>query len=146
MAAAAAALAMGIDREAVREGLRDFPGIPHRLELVADIGGVVFYNDSKATNVSAAAAALALLRRRRARDPRRPAQGGVLRAALEEPVREHCRACYLIGEAAVQIEAALEAAGVPLHRCASLEDAVRAAAEAAAARRGGAALAGLREL
>ena len=39
MAAAAAALAMGIDREAVREGLRTFAGVPHRLERVAEVDG-----------------------------------------------------------------------------------------------------------
>ena len=40
------------------EGLRAFAGVPHRLERVAEIGGVSFVNDSKATNVAAAAAAL----------------------------------------------------------------------------------------
>src|SRR3954447_11960228 len=54
MAAAAAALSMGLDREAVREGLRTFAGVPHRLELVTEIGGVRFVNDSKATNVASA--------------------------------------------------------------------------------------------
>ncbi len=49
------------------------------------VGGVRFYNDSKATNVSAAAAALRVLRRRRARDPRRQAEGRVIRAA--SPIR-----------------------------------------------------------
>ena len=55
MAAAAAALAFGIDRDAVRAGLRSFAGVPHRLEPVAEIGGVRFVNDSKATNVASAA-------------------------------------------------------------------------------------------
>ena len=58
MAAAAAALAMGLDREAVREGLRSFAGVPHRLEPVAEIDGVRFVNDSKATNVASAAVGL----------------------------------------------------------------------------------------
>jgi len=130
MAAAAAALAMGIDREAVRDGLRGFAGLPHRLERVAEIGGVRFYNDSKATNVSASAAALrsfgggvhAILGGRAKGEPF---------VGLEEPVRERCRACYLIGEAAEEIAAALETTGVPLQRCAGLEEAVRAAASAA---------------
>ncbi len=55
MAAAAAALDLGIDRDAVRAGLRSFGGVPHRLEPVAEIGGVRFVNDSKATNVTSAA-------------------------------------------------------------------------------------------
>jgi UDP-N-acetylmuramoylalanine--D-glutamate ligase len=131
MAATAAALAMGLDREAVGEGLRSFAGLPHRLERVAEIGGVWFYNDSKATNVSAATAALesfdsgihAILGGRAKGEPFEP---------LAEPVREHCSACYLIGEAADQIAAALEPSGVPLNRCTELEAAVRAAADAAA--------------
>ena len=49
---------MGLERDAVREGLRTFAGVPHRLERVAEIGGVLYVNDSKATNVGAAAAAL----------------------------------------------------------------------------------------
>jgi UDP-N-acetylmuramoylalanine--D-glutamate ligase len=131
MAAAAASLSMGLDREAVREGLRSFAGLPHRLERVAEIGGVSFYNDSKATNVSAATAALtsfeggvhAILGGRAKGEPFEP---------LLEPVRERCSACYLIGEAAAQIAAALQPAGVPLHRCPTLEAAVGAAAAAAA--------------
>ena len=58
MAAATAALAMGLDRDAVREGLRSFAGVPHRLEPVAEIDGVRFVNDSKATNVASAAVGL----------------------------------------------------------------------------------------
>jgi UDP-N-acetylmuramoylalanine--D-glutamate ligase len=91
MAAAAAALAMGLDRDAVRAGLRSFTGLPHRLEHVAEVGGVAFFDDSKATNVSAAGAAL------------RSFEGGVHAILggrskgeafepLAEPVRERCRA------------------------------------------------------
>ena len=49
---------MGLDRDAVREGLRSFAGVPHRLEQVAEIGGVRFVNDSKATNVASATVGL----------------------------------------------------------------------------------------
>jgi UDP-N-acetylmuramoylalanine--D-glutamate ligase len=58
-AATAAARAAGIDEEAIAAGLRTFPGVPHRLELVAKRDGVRYVNDSKATNVSAAVRALA---------------------------------------------------------------------------------------
>ena len=58
MAAAAAALAMALDRGSIRDALRTFAGVPHRLERVAELGGVLYVNDSKATNVAAAAAAL----------------------------------------------------------------------------------------
>ncbi len=59
MAVAAAALASGADREGVARGLRSFAGVPHRLERVRELDGVVYVHDSKATNVAAAAAALA---------------------------------------------------------------------------------------
>ncbi len=133
MAAAAAALAMGLGPDAVREGLRSFAGVPHRLEPVAEIGGVRFVNDSKATNVASAAVGL------------RAFEGGVHAilggsekdepfAPLAEPVRESCVACYLIGAAAGRLATELApvlADGIALYRCADLEDAVRAAAAAA---------------
>jgi len=58
-AATAAARAAGIDDVAIAEALRTFPGIPHRLELVADHDGIRYVNDSKATNVAAALRGLA---------------------------------------------------------------------------------------
>ena len=133
MAAAAAALSMGIDREAVREGLRSFAGVPHRLEQVAEIGGVRFVNDSKATNVASATVGISAF------------DGGVHAilggsekdepfAPLVEPIRENARACYLVGATsermARELAPVLEA-GIELHRCADLEDAVRRAAAAA---------------
>jgi UDP-N-acetylmuramoylalanine--D-glutamate ligase len=133
MAAAAAALSMGLDREAVREGLRSFAGVPHRLEPVAELGGVRFVNDSKATNVASASVGL------------RAFEGGVHAilggsekgepyAPLLDPVRERCAACYLTGASAGRLAEALApaiAAGVDLHLCEDLEEAVRLAAGAA---------------
>ena len=133
MAAATAALAMGLDRDAVQAGLRSFAGVPHRLEPVAEIDGVRYVNDSKATNVAAATVAL------------RAFEGGVHAilggsekdesfAPLLEPVRERCVACYLTGASAARLAEALAlaaAAGIELHRCDDLEAAVRAAAAAA---------------
>ena len=58
-AATAAARAAGIGDDAIAEALRTFPGVPHRLELVGERGGVRYVNDSKATNVAAARRALA---------------------------------------------------------------------------------------
>jgi UDP-N-acetylmuramoylalanine--D-glutamate ligase len=58
-AATAAAGAAGIDDDAIAEALRTFPGIPHRLELVAEHDGIRYVNDSKATNVAAALRGLA---------------------------------------------------------------------------------------
>jgi UDP-N-acetylmuramoylalanine--D-glutamate ligase len=134
MAAAAAALSVGLDSEAVREGLRSFAGVPHRLERVAEIGGVQFVNDSKATNVASATVGL------------RAFAGGVHAilggsdkgepfAPLVEPLRERAVAAYLLGATAERMAAELapaRAGGVELHRCRDLEDAVRRAAAAAA--------------
>jgi UDP-N-acetylmuramoylalanine--D-glutamate ligase len=130
MGAAAVANVEGVPAEAVAEALRTFAGVPHRLEEVATVDGVLYVNDSKATNVSSAArgiesffAGVHLI------------LGGSLKGggfeALREPVAERCRACYLIGEAAERIAADLEPAGVPLHRCGDLETAVEAARVAA---------------
>ena len=58
-AATAAARALGVPDETIAEGLRTFPGVPHRLEPVRELGGVLYVNDSKATNVAAALKALA---------------------------------------------------------------------------------------
>jgi UDP-N-acetylmuramoylalanine--D-glutamate ligase len=126
MGASAAALASGVPGEAVAGALRTFAGVPHRLEEVAEAGGVLYVNDSKATNVSAAARGIesfaggvhAIL-------------GGSLKGGgfegLREPVAARCRACYLIGAAADRLAADLEPAGVPLVRCGDLEVAVREA-------------------
>jgi UDP-N-acetylmuramoylalanine--D-glutamate ligase len=134
MAAAAAALSFGIDRDAVVAGLRSFGGVPHRLEPVAEIGGVRFVNDSKATNVTSAIVGIgsfdggvhAILGGSEKGEPFGP---------LVEPLRERAVAAYLIGDTAERMAAELAPladAGVPLHRAAGLEDAVRIAARAAA--------------
>jgi len=129
MGASAAALASGVPAEAVGRALRTFPGVPHRLEEVGTVGGVLYVNDSKATNVASAARGIeafdggvhAIL-------------GGSLKgggfAGLREPVASRCRACYLIGEAAERLERDL-AGTAPLRLCGGLERAVRAASSAA---------------
>jgi UDP-N-acetylmuramoylalanine--D-glutamate ligase len=133
MAAAALALACGIDRDAVVAGLRSFGGVPHRLEPVAEIGGVRFVNDSKATNVASAAVGIgsfdrgvhAILGGSDKGEPFGPLVG---------PLREHAVAVYLLGDTADRLEAELAPVaeiGVPLRRVADLEQAVRTAAAAA---------------
>jgi UDP-N-acetylmuramoylalanine--D-glutamate ligase len=130
MAAAAAALAMGIAPEAVRDGLRSFAGVPHRLERVAERGGVLYVNDSKATNVAAARTALQAFE-----DGVHAILGGRPKgesfAPLVEPVAERCRACYLIGEAAAELERELAPAGVELGRAGGLRSAVELATASA---------------
>ncbi len=130
MAAAAVCLARGVDPEAVAAGLRTFRGVGHRLELVAEIDGVAWVNDSKATNVASTLVAL------------RAFPGGVHLiaggrgkqqdfSALAPLVAERCRAVYLIGEAAAELAGALERTGVPVRDVGDLERAVARARAAA---------------
>ena len=130
MAAAAVCLARGLDPEAVAAGLRSFRGLAHRLEEVVTVDGVLYVNDSKATNVASALVGIAsfpggvhaILGGR--------SKGGGF-AELAPVVAERCSAAYLIGETAPQLRHDLEPAGVPLHECGDLERAVAAASAAA---------------
>jgi UDP-N-acetylmuramoylalanine--D-glutamate ligase len=133
LAAAVVCLARGIDPSAVREGLRTFAGVPHRLQEMGGRDGVRYVNDSKATNLASTLVAL-----------RAFPEGGVhlilggqgkgqdftpLRAA----VAARCSAVYLIGEDAPEIARALEGANVTLRECGDLEKAVDAASASASA-------------
>ena len=129
MAAAAAALARGIGRDAVREALRTFAGVPHRLEEVAERGGVLYVNDSKATNVDSATVGIRAFERGVHAILGGSLKGGGFRA-LREPVADRCVAGYLIGEAAEELARDLEGT-VGLLRCGDLEHAVIAASKAA---------------
>jgi UDP-N-acetylmuramoylalanine--D-glutamate ligase len=124
MAAAAAALADGVEADRVRDGLRTFAGVPHRLEEVAERDGVLYVNDSKATNVGAAIVGL------EAFEPGtvHAILGGYLKAGgfagLRSALASRAKAAYLIGEAAPRLRADLDGAGVPLHQSGDLATAV----------------------
>ena len=130
MAAAAVTLARGVEPDAVGAGLRSFPGLAHRLEVVAERDGVLWVNDSKATNVEAATAGLCAFE-----GAVHAILGGSAKGesfgALAAPVAERCRAVYLIGETAPDIAGALAGSAVPVHECGELERAVAAARAAA---------------
>jgi UDP-N-acetylmuramoylalanine--D-glutamate ligase len=107
----------------MRATVRNFKGVEHRLEFVAEIGGVNFYNDSKATNVDAAIKSLEAF------------PSGVIvilggkdkgsdYAPLAPLIRGRCEHVILIGAAADKIAAALENTR-PLHRAATMPEAVR---------------------
>jgi UDP-N-acetylmuramoylalanine--D-glutamate ligase len=127
MGAAAVCLARGVDIDAVREGLRTFAGVGHRLEEVASRGGVLYVNDAKATNVASTLVALEAF----------PAGvvhlilGGQAKGQdfveLRDPVQRACRAVYLIGEDARSIAAALAGVSVPVRECGELQRALAAA-------------------
>jgi UDP-N-acetylmuramoylalanine--D-glutamate ligase len=127
-AATAAARAAGIDDDAVAEALRTFPGVEHRLELVGEIDGVRFVNDSKATNTAAARRGIAAY----AGQPVRLILGGSLKGEsfdeLAEEIPNAVRSIDLIGEATEQLAAALGRAGRPYRRSGDLATAVGAAA------------------
>ncbi|MDB5728287.1 MAG: UDP-N-acetylmuramoyl-L-alanine--D-glutamate ligase [Noviherbaspirillum sp.] len=138
-ALAALALCRAIDLPLARllHGVREYRGEPHRVELVATIGAVDYYDDSKGTNVGATAAALNGLGRARSGGRRLILiAGGDGKGQdftpLAEPVAKYARAVLLIGRDAPAIRAATENTGVELIDCATLEAAVQRASALAA--------------
>ena len=131
-AATAAARAAGVLDDAIAEALRTFPGVPHRLELVRELRGVRWVNDSKATNTAAARRGVAAYDA-----PLRLILGGSLkgedfgRFARELPA--NVRSIYLVGAAADELAAALDAAGRAYVRAGDLPTAITRAAAVAEA-------------
>jgi UDP-N-acetylmuramoylalanine--D-glutamate ligase len=126
-AATAAARAAGIGDEAIAEALRTFPGVPHRLELVRELHGVRYVNDSKATNTAAARRGAAAYDA-----PIRLILGGSLKgedfAPFARALPGNVASVYLVGEASDQLAAALDAAGRSYSRDRDLAHAVEHAA------------------
>jgi UDP-N-acetylmuramoylalanine--D-glutamate ligase len=128
-AATAICLALEIPAKFIRQGERTYPGLPHRMERVAEKGGVLFVNDSKATNPTATAPALAAF-------PKiRWILGGQAKTDnLDEcaPHFSHVRKAYTIGEAG-EMFASLLSPHVAVAECVTLGEAVNAAAAEAEA-------------
>jgi UDP-N-acetylmuramoylalanine--D-glutamate ligase len=129
LAAGAAARLLGAPSAALERAVSGFSSSSHVLERVAELDGVAYYDDSKATNVAAARAALEALDRPLVAILGGRAKGGDFRL-LRAPLERRARAAVLIGEAAPLLRAALEGA-VPLLQAASLEEAVATARSAA---------------
>ena len=128
-AALALTRALGESYAPLLAALRDFRGLPHRLEKVAELGGVAFYDDSKGTNVGSTVAALNGFAELTARGARvvliAGGEGkGQNFAPLAGPVSRHARCVVLIGRDAEQIALSLGASGVALLRAGSMEEAV----------------------
>ena len=132
MATAAACLARGLRADAVADGLKDFPGVAHRLQTVATVEGVTWIDDSKATNVASTLVALEAI------------PGGIHLivggrgkgedfSKLAPAVAGHCVAVYLVGESEADLANALARAGVPINRSGDLAGAVASARAAARA-------------
>ncbi|HEX3376718.1 MAG TPA: UDP-N-acetylmuramoyl-L-alanine--D-glutamate ligase [Candidatus Acidoferrales bacterium] len=131
LAAAGAARLAGVEPAAIAEGVRTFAGVEHRIEYVATIGGVEYFNDSKATNVDATLKALDAF------------PGNVLvilggkdkgsdYKILRKTLRSRARMALLIGSAAEKIEADL-AGAIPVENVQTLERAVETASRSAMA-------------
>ncbi len=127
VAATQAARAAGISGDAIAEALRTFPGVPHRLEPIAEVRGVRYVNDSKATNTAAARRAIASYSGRLHVILGGRGKGESYEDLARELGDRSARA-YLIGETADEIAAALERSGVPFEQSETLEAAVASAA------------------
>ena len=129
LAAALAARAAGVAPEAVARGLGSFRALPHRLEPVREVGGVLWINDSKATNIASTSVAVAAMDR-----PFVLLLGGRHKGepytGLAPRLRERCRLVIVFGEAGPLVERDL-AGVVPLERGTTFEDVVARARRAA---------------
>jgi UDP-N-acetylmuramoylalanine--D-glutamate ligase len=129
LAALCAARLAGAPAQAIRKAIESFQAVEHRLEFVARVNGVEFYNDSKATNVDATAKAVAAFE-----SGIHLILGGKDKGSdyyiLAPLLRARARAVYTIGSAAAKIESQLRGV-VSIHSCQTLDIAVSAAANAA---------------
>jgi len=129
LAAVIIARLAGVDAATIAKGVKSFPGVEHRLEFVAEIAGVKYYNDSKATNVDATLKALDAF-------PGRIliVLGGKDKGSdytvLQKPLREKAILALLIGAAADTIEGQI-AGSVAIERVGTIERAVEVASLAA---------------
>jgi UDP-N-acetylmuramoylalanine--D-glutamate ligase len=124
LAALALCRAAALPLPPLLRALREFPGLPHRMEKVATVDGITFYDDSKGTNVGATVAALNGM-----------AQSVVLIAGgdgkgqdftpLAAPIERCARAVVLIGRDAGKIGAAIDRCSVPLYYTKTMEEAVQ---------------------
>jgi UDP-N-acetylmuramoylalanine--D-glutamate ligase len=124
-AAAAVARALGIADKTIAEALASYPGLPHRMERVAEKAGVLFVNDSKATNPTSTAPALAAY----------PAVHWILGGLPKsddldacEPYLDHVRAAYTIGQAGPMFADILSGKVDTVEQSVTLEKAVQSAA------------------
>ncbi len=124
MAALALCEAVGVVPERLVEALQNFAGLPHRVETVAEIGGVLYVDDSKGTNVGATLAAIEGMGRKVAIVLGGDGKGQDF-SPLKPALEKHGRAVALIGRDAAAIGMALEGSGVPTRILGDMADAVR---------------------
>lgn len=123
LAAAAAALVVGVEIDRARAGLKSFTALEHRIEACGVVGGIECYNDSKATNVDATLKALAAFA------PRKPIvllggdDKGTDLAELVEVASEHCKAVVCYGEAGPRFLEAFALSPLPHHEAPHMAEA-----------------------
>ena len=126
LAAGALCHAISIADASIVGALRAYRGLPHRVEKIAVIDGVTYYDDSKGTNVGSTVAALNGFAQ-----PVVLIAGGEGKgqdfAPLRDPIARHARAVVLIGRDREQIARAIEASGVAVERAATMDEAVQLA-------------------
>lgn len=130
LAAAAGAAAMGVPPSAIREGLRSFRGLPHRMEVIGTHAGITFVDNSTATNSDSCATTLMALER-----PTNVLIGGHDKELPLEPIVEACatltRRPVIYGAVADRLGAEMRAAGVPFSQAGGLEEAFQLATDQA---------------
>jgi UDP-N-acetylmuramoylalanine--D-glutamate ligase len=126
LAALALCRSLGMPLQPLVQALRAFKGLPHRVEKVAEVNGITYYDDSKGTNVGATEAALKGLGK-----PAIVILGGDGKgqdfSPLKEAVAQHARAVVLIGRDAPLIEKALQGSGKPVLKAQDMDEAVKIA-------------------
>lgn len=132
LAALALTTAIGLPLAPMLHGLRDYAGEPHRVQFVATVGGVDFYDDSKGTNVGATVAAIDGLGQDRSPARLLMILGGDGKgqdfSPLRAPLLRHARAIVTLGKDAPAIESALAGIDLPMQRVGTLVEATRWAA------------------
>jgi UDP-N-acetylmuramoylalanine--D-glutamate ligase len=135
LAAAALANSIGVDRSAIISTIRQFKGLPHRVEWVANINDVDFFDDSKGTNVGATCAAIKGMSKNGKPQKVVLIAGGDGKGQdftpLVDAVKQNARAVVLFGRDAPLMESVLLATDVPLYDAISLQEAVVIAAKLA---------------
>ncbi|MDE1942230.1 MAG: UDP-N-acetylmuramoyl-L-alanine--D-glutamate ligase [Betaproteobacteria bacterium] len=130
MAALALCDALGVPRPDAVRTLRNFKGLPHRVEAVAQAHGVTYFDDSKGTNVGATVAALGGMTQRVVLIAGGDGKGQDF-SPLSPVLSAHARALVLIGRDGPRIQEAVSGSGVPIVHAVDMPDAVRIAASLA---------------
>ncbi|MBY0483312.1 UDP-N-acetylmuramoyl-L-alanine--D-glutamate ligase [Nitrosomonas sp.] len=124
LAALAMCRALGTSMEPLLSALREFRGLPHRMEKVAAFNGVTFYDDSKSTNVGATVAALNGMKQNVILIAGGDGKGQDF-SLMKQAVANNARAVVLIGRDAGIIADELKDCGVPLHFVVTMEEAMQ---------------------